>query len=52
MNTPSVDLPQPKIDIPLSFRIVKKEGKAKEHIQYLDKILEPGFLKRYFKKKK
>lgn len=52
MNTPTIDLPQPKIKTPLSFKPVQHDKKAKEHAEYLDKILEPSFLKRYFKKKK
>ena len=52
MNTPSLDLPQPKITTPLSFRPVKRAEKGKERKQYLDNILEPNFLKTYFKKKK
>lgn len=52
MNTPSIDLPQPKIDIPLSFKPVKQYKEIKAQTEYLDKILESSFLKHYFKKKK
>jgi|TARA_B110000037_G_C16978043_1_gene447848 hypothetical protein len=52
MNTPSANLPQPKIEEPLSFRIVKRDEKKKQKKKFLDKILEPSFLKDYFKKKK
>jgi hypothetical protein len=44
MDTPSLELPQPKIKEPLSFRPVKRT--------YLDAALKPSFLKAYFKKKK
>ena len=50
MNTEN--LPQPKIEEPLSFRIVKRDERKKEKKKFLDKILEPAFLKAYFKKKK
>ena len=49
MNTPNADLPEPIITKPLQFKIVKK-NKKKECKQYLDKILDPAFLKTYFKK--
>lgn len=52
MNTPSVDLPPPKITTPLSFRPVKRVEKEQEHKQYLDNIISSTFLKSYFKKKK
>ena len=50
MNTPQQELPQPKINNPLSFRVVKK--KEKKARQYLDSILDPNFVKEYFNKKK
>ena len=46
------NLPQPKIEEPLSFRIVKRDERKKEKKKFLDKILEPAFLKDYFSKKK
>jgi len=52
MNTPSIDLPQPKIKKPLSFRPVERVEKNQEHRQYLDKVISSTFLKSYFKKKK
>jgi hypothetical protein len=52
MNTPSADLPPPKITTPLSFRPVKRAEKDQGKKRYLDDILEAGFLKSYFKKKK
>ena len=52
MNTPSLELPQPKITDPLSFRPVKRNEQEKKHKQYLDAILKSSFIKTYFKKKK
>ena len=52
MDTPSLELPQPKINDPLSFRPVKRTEEEKGRIQYLDTVLKPNFLKAYFKKKK
>ena len=52
MNTPSVDLPQPKITKPLSFRPVQRVEKEQQRKQYLDNIISSTFLKSYFKKKK
>lgn len=52
MNTPQQELPQPKINNPLSFRVVKKEEKEKKARQYLDSILDPTFVKEYFNKNK
>ena len=52
MNTPSIDLPQPKITSPLSFRPVSRDEKDKGRRQYLDNIISDSFLKSYFKKKK
>jgi hypothetical protein len=50
MNTPSIDLPQPEITKPLSFRPVKRPEKEQRK-QYLDNIISSSFLKSYFKKK-
>ena len=52
MDTPSLELPQPKIKEPLSFRPVKRTEEEKNRKQYLDNILKPSFLKAYFKKRK
>uniref|UniRef100_A0A6C0C4K5 Uncharacterized protein n=1 Tax=viral metagenome TaxID=1070528 RepID=A0A6C0C4K5_9ZZZZ len=52
MNTPSAELPQPKIVKPLSFRPVQRAEKQNDRKQYLDSIVSPTFLKSYFKKKK
>ena len=52
MDTPSLELPQPKITEPLSFRPVKRAEEEKNRKQYLDSIVKPSFLKAYFKKKK
>ena len=52
MNTPSLELPQPKIKEPLSFRPVKRSQEENKKRQYLDAVLKPSFLKAYFKKKK
>ena len=52
MNTPSLELPQPTINEPLSFRPVKRSRDEKKKNQYLDAVLKPSFLKAYFKKKK
>jgi len=51
MNTPSVDLPQPKITMPLSFRPVERAEKEQRK-QFFDNIISSTFLKSYFKKKK
>ena len=52
MNTPSVNLPPPKITKPLSFRPVQRSEKEQQRKQYLDNIISSDFLKSYFKKKK
>ena len=53
MNTPSVDLPEPKIKAPLSFIMVSEPDKAKEQrAKYLDSLISKTFLANYFKKKK
>jgi len=52
MNTPSSDLPPPKITTPLSFQPVKRAEKDKSKKRYLDDILQSGFVRSYFKKKK
>ena len=52
MNTPSLELPQPKIKEPLSFRLVKRSQEENKKKHYLDAVLKSGFLKSYFKKKK
>ena len=44
MDTPSLELPQPKINEPLSFRPVKRTEEEKGRIQYLDTVLKPNFL--------
>lgn len=46
------NLPEPVIKDPLSFRKVKKDEKEGKKNKFLDKLLEPSFLKSYFKKKK
>jgi len=52
MDTPSLELPQPKIKEPLSFRPVKRAEEDKNRKQYLDSTISKSFLKAYFKKKK
>ena len=53
MDTPSADLPEPKIKAPLSFIMVDKSDKAKEQrAKYLDSLVSKTFLTNYFKKKK
>jgi len=52
MNTPTADLPQPKIKRPLSFRPVHRAEKKQDRKQYLDSIVSSTFLKSYLKKKK
>ena len=47
MNTPSLELPQPKIKEPLSFRPVKRSQGENKKTQYLDAVLKPSFLKAY-----
>lgn len=52
MDVPSTNLPEPVIKDPLSFRKVKRDEKEGKKNKFLDKLLEPRFLKSYFKKKK
>jgi hypothetical protein len=52
MDIPSTNLPEPDIKEPLSFRVVKRNEEKNKKKKFLDKIIEPTFLKGYFKKKK